>query len=384
MPSKPTIDEESVRQFVESLFTDDLHAKRVLSLAHATLGAIHAASLAIHLIGIGMAEARGVHSKHAIKQVDRLLKNRAIDVWALFGSWVPFVLGDRKEILVVLDWTDHDHDDQSTIALHLVTSHGRATPLLWKTVRKSALKDHRNDHEDEVIARLAAILPDGMKVTLLADRGFGDQKLYGLLTDLRFDYVIRFRACIQVTSPQGETRTAAEWVPAKGRALMLRKASVTADQCPVPAVVCVQEPGMKDAWCLATSRADLAAKPVIALYGRRFTIEENFRDTKDAHFGMGLSQTHIDRPERRDRLLLIAALAQALVTLLGAAGESLGMDRMLKANTAKKRTHSLFRQGLHYYRATPMMPEERLRPLMQRFGELVREQRVCVQILGIL
>jgi hypothetical protein len=33
-------------------------------------------------------------------------------------------------------------------------------------------------------------------------------------------------------------------------------------------------------------------------------------------------------------------------SMLGAAGESLGMDRHLKVNTAKHRTHSLFRQGL--------------------------------------
>jgi hypothetical protein len=50
---------------------------------------------------------------------------------------------------------------------------------------------------------------------------------------------------------------------------------------------------------------------------------------------------------RRDGLLLICARAMTLLTLLGAAGESLGMDWMLKANTVKRRTHSLFRQGCH-------------------------------------
>src|SRR5688572_28246292 len=100
---------------------------------------------------------------------------------------------------------------------------------------------------------------------------------------------------------------------------------------------------MKEPWCLATSRADLPPKQVVLLYGRRFSIEENFRDTKDPRFGLGLSATHIGEPARRDRLLLIAALAQALLTLLGAAGESLGMDRLMKANTVKTRTHSLFR-----------------------------------------
>jgi len=41
------------------------------------------------------------------------------------------------------------------------------------------------------------------------------------------------------------------------------------------------------------------------------------------------------------------------LTLLGAAGETLGMDRHLKVNTAKHRTHSLFRQGCMLYELMP-------------------------------
>lgn len=384
MESKPPTDEAGILAFLTSLFAEDLHAKRVLSLSQCTLGVIHAASLAIHSIGIGMAEARDVDPKHAIKQVDRMLSNKGIDVWALFRLWVPFVLGNRHDIVVTLDWTEHDHDDQTTIAINLVTSHGRATPLIWKTVVKSGLKDNRNEYEDEVIRRLHDVLPNGVRVTLLADRGFGDQKLYVMLKEIGFHYVIRFREIITVTDSNGESHPAGEWVPTNGRSRMIRDASVTQDHCPVPAVVCVKESGMKENWCLATSRTDLGGKDVVTLYGKRFTTEENFRDTKDQKFGLGLSATHIGTPVRRDRLLLIAALAQALLTLLGAAGEALGMDRLLKANTVKKRTHSLYRQGLYYYNAIPKMREERLVPLVNKFAELVRGQAVCVEIFGII
>jgi hypothetical protein len=96
-----------------------------------------------------------------------------------------------------------------------------------------------------------------------------------------------------------------------------------------------------------------------------------------------MSATHISDPRRRDRLLLICAMAITLLTLLGAAGESLGMDRMLKANTVTKRTHSLFRQGCHYYAALPNMPPARANPLLQRFGELLLHEPVYVQALGL-
>ncbi len=96
-------------------------------------------------------------------------------------------------------------------------------------------------------------------------------------------------------------------------------------------MVCVHDKKMKEAWCLATSRTDLVAQQVVKLYGRRFTIEENFRDTKDLKFGLGLSTTHIGDCQRRDRLLLLVAIAQGLLTLLGAACEETGLDRRLKA-----------------------------------------------------
>src|SRR5271166_4878166 len=85
-------------------------------------------------------------------------------------------------------------------------------------------------------------------------------------------------------------------------------------------------------------------------------IEPSFRDTKDLRFGMGLGATRIGEPMRRDRLLLINAFAMVLLTMLGAAGESLGMDRLLKSNTSKRRTHSLFRQGCMLYELIPTMP----------------------------
>ena len=81
---------------------------------------------------------------------------------------------------------------------------------------------------------------------------------------------------------------------------------------------------------------------------------------------MGLATLRIADPERRDRLLLVNAFAVVLLTLLGAAGESLGMDRHLKSNTAKHRTHSLFRQGCMLYDLIPNMPEVRLCPLIER------------------
>ena len=141
---------------------------------------------------------------------------------------------------------------------------------------------------------------------------------------------------------------------------------------------------MQEAWCLATNRTDLDSNNIVKLYGRRFTIEETFRDQKDIHFGFGLSSTHIGDPIRRDRLLMLAAMAQALLTLLGAAGEAAGLDRMLKVNTVKRRTLSLLRQGTFWVHALPNMPDERAHILVESFDKILAEHAFSRDVLGTI
>jgi len=343
------ISEEVVLEFCRQRFGEYLHDKRCRSLAYGVLGVMHADDVSVAGVGRGMARAREVSPKHGIKQVDRLLSNDGISLEAFFRGWVPWVVGDRDSIVVAFDWTEHAHDGQSTIALYLVTRHGRATPLLWKTVESAQLKDRRNDYEDDLLVTLSHLIPADLRVTVLADRGFGDVALYDLCDDLGYEYVIRFRGCIYVRTADGRRRRASELVAANGAAVRHCDVELTRKGRRTEAVVTVHDTAMKEPWILATSRPD-RAEDVVALYGRRFTIEETFRDTKDHHFGLGLSQTHIGRPDRRDRLLMLTAVAHAMLTLLGRAGESLGLDRKLRANTANRRTHSLFRQGREYLR----------------------------------
>lgn len=369
-----------VRAFVVGVYGEDLHAKRIASLAGATLGVMRAASLAVALIGQALAQARGLVTKHAVKQVDRLLSNAGIDVWESFARWIPHQIGTRQEALVAMDWTDFDHDDQATLVLSLVTGHGRAAALPWISVWKDELTKQRNDFEDACLRRLAELVPSGCRVTILADRGFGDQKLFAFLAELGFGYVIRFRGNIHVTDANRQTRPAADWVGKAGRARKLLDARVTAKGRQVGAVVCVHAKGMKEPWCLATSERDATAATLINHYAKRWTIEPQFRDTKDLRFGMGLSATRVDEPMRRDRLLLISAFATALLTLLGAVGERLGMDRLLKSNTSTKRTHSLFRQGCMLYDLIPNRPDHRLAPLMQNFAKAAADAGLSMPI----
>lgn len=364
---------QKVHEFVEEIVAEDMHAKRVLSVSNAVTGLVHNAVLAVHAIGLGLAQAKGLDRKHTTKQVDRLLSNTRLSVWDFFERWVPYVTRARQELVVALDWTDFDADDHTTLCLYLVTERSRATPLMWVTALKSEMKGWQRAIEEELLAKFRQLVPRETQVTVLADRGFGDAKLYATLREHGFHFIIRFRGTIILENAEGAVGPANGWTPGNGRALRLPGARVTRSRHELGSVVTVKRSGMKEAWHLAVSD-DRSAEEAIRLYSKRFTIEETFRDTKDPRYGWGLSATHIRNADRRDRLLLIAALAHEYLTLLGQAGEEVGLDRMLKVNTVKKRTHSFLTQGSAYYGMLPQMKEERLKPLLERFNQLlVRE-----------
>ena len=360
------------RELMDEMLGEDLHALRVLSLANGVVGVLVAATLSIHAIGQAYARLAGIKPKSGVKQFDRLLSNVGIDLDIVQQRWVEYVVGNHPSILVAMDWTDFDDDDHTTLCAYLVTTHGRAMPLAWKTVKKSRLKTHQTALEEEMIERLHGWIPPTTGVTLLADRGFGKQELYRLLESYHWDYVIRFRDNILVEC-DGETKPGAAWVAPNGHARRLDGAKVTCDRTEVPAVVTVKAKRMKDPWVLATTLRNMKAKDIVKLYGRRFSIEETFRDTKDVHFGMGLSATHIRDAGRRDRLLFLVAVAHTLLTLLGAASEESGLDAYLKVNTVKKRTHSLYRQGLYWYGCLPTMRDDWFERLITAFDRIVRE-----------
>lgn len=372
---------EHTRYAMEQVFGEDVHLARVRSLANAVAGVLNAVVVTIAAIGRAYAQLAGVESKSGVKQVDRLLSNDGLALDELMPLWVRHVVGTTARIVLAMDWTDFENDDHTTLCVYLVTTHGRATPLAWRTVKKSTLKKRRTGYELDMVRRLHRWLPESVEITLLADRGFGYAELYEELGILGWDYVIRFRDNILIAEPGSDGVHAAELVPANGRVRKILDATVTRKRTAIPAVVLVKRKGMKDAWCLATSLANADANDIVKAYSKRFTIEETFRDTKDITFGLGLRATHIRDTARRDRMLLLIAIAHTLLTLLGAASEASGLDRTLKTNTSPKRTMSLFNQGLYWYQCLADMRDDWLERLLSAYEKILREHVFLCEIL---
>jgi hypothetical protein len=370
-----------ISSVIKEIYGADLHKKRQLSIAYAAMGLLASESLFLHRMAEGLVDTRGGNKKHAAKQIDRMLSNKGVSVWELSEPWIKYVLAEHTEIMVALDWTSFFDDEQSMLSLNIVTNKGLATPLLWKSVDKKQLKHNRARYEDQLLSRLKTVLPAGIKVTLLADRGFADQKFFRFLDEeLGFKYIIRIKSNTTIIH-KGVKNKAANWLKPDGRSLGLKQAFITLTEYPIKQFVAVKDKGMKGAWFLA-SNTDLKPREIINSYSKRWKIEPFFRDLKDGRFGMGLEQTHIKSCDRRDRLMLVLALSYLLLVVLGQAGEQIGFDKKLKVNTVKTRTHSLFRQGQFYYRFFFRFTQEEQDNLMHNFENLLQQQGFWTDFLG--
>ncbi len=87
------------------------------------------------------------------------------------------------------------------------------------SVDKKQLKHNRARYEEQLLSRLKAVLPEGVEVVLLADRGFADKKFFHFLEEeLDFKYVIRIKSSTTVFHKE-EKDKAANWLKKDGKGL---------------------------------------------------------------------------------------------------------------------------------------------------------------------
>ena len=361
-----------VKQFIKSQFSQFHHAKQLDSLSDGVTGVLTSQSLQPSKIGNGLAEARGLLPKHAIKQVDRLLSNEQINPHYCQTLLAKLLISNRKRIYVATDWTVFGKDEQMTLTIRLITKHGRATPLLWKTVSSKTLKGNKTGYVFMLFEKLRRIVPQSTQVFVLGDREFGTLKnMNHLKATLGFDYILRIKRNFTVTDSKKEIKKLAyEWLDLE-KATCIDNGFITVTDYAVNKIVICKEPGMKDIWCIACSISDIATETILACYGKRWGTECSYRDEKDLQFGFGLKKARIKNIERRDRLFLLSAIAIIFLTLIGAACEAIGFDKYIKANTTKKRTHSLFTQGRLILKLMPHLKQKWLEPVMNTTLELL-------------
>jgi hypothetical protein len=300
----------------------------------------------LSVTAIGRGHRGRTAPKHSIKRFDRFLSNPRFDDRTAQEALLCAVIGNRTRVLVAVDWTKY-REWPALVAS--VVHRGRGVPVMWSVMDGNKLYKSQNAFEHGFFKWLKSALPRGVQAIVLLDRGFKRVELARQLSRLGLDFVIRTGNNVHVRSSQ-YVGPIEGLVLHRGQVVDVPDAAMRTDRPVRVRVVGLWERKQREPWLLMTSLTKESVAELARMYGKRFRIEETFRDEKDARFGLYLGHVKVTRADRLERLMLIAALVHFFAMLIGAEARRQGLDRGFRANTVRhKATHSDFTLGIYYF-----------------------------------
>ena len=307
----------------------------------------------VTLANIGRALVGSARCKHKIKRAGRFIANPRVTVADAMTGVIARLAKRDAPLVIALDWVEVRNLHTLVAA---AVADGRSVPLLWHSYPEWELAKSQNNLEEGLIRLLRSLVPDRVRIILLADRGFGRTELARTLLDMaNVSFVIRIKPQVKVQH-ESFTGKLVDYPVKKGMRRVLRGVQFRAKDSVGLNVVIRWKKGLPEhrdgAWFLITDLSKGTAVQLSELYGKRMGVEEFFRDAKSVRNGCALRHTQVKKAERFDRLVLVLVLAYLLLTGLGLralrehrAGEwsSTDCDKPASAVTAARAILAWFR-----------------------------------------
>jgi len=355
-----------------------MHAARCQSLCDAATTAARYQQLS--LTALGRASERAITPKAAIKRIDRLLGNNLLhrERLLVYRALAQTVLREHRQPVLVLDWTAVSPGGHWYALRAAQISQGR-TLTVFDAVYPQAVME-RATTIAELLRQLAQVLPAGCTPLLILDAGFRSH-WFAAITARGWHWLARIRnnthCCLYDQSRWQACNTL--YARASRRPQRLGRCALTRGR-PQDCTLYLYQRERKgrhayrngkrcqshatrksqkrehEPWLLATSLPDdhCTAKQVVNWYAQRMQIEASFRDTKSQSYGWRLDNARSRSAERIEVLLLIAALAQFSLMLIGYQGEQQRRHYHCQANSIKhRRVLSLVRLGWQLWQRDP-------------------------------
>jgi hypothetical protein len=160
------------------------------------------------------------------------------------------------------------------------------------------------DVYNELLDNTAKLLPRGVRVVLLADRGFADTDLMMHARKLGWHFRIRIKSNFLVYY-QGQWRSVNEIPLQPGSAVFLNDVYITGHKYGPVHLALGYSPDSKERWYVASDEP--GSVETFVEYGFRFDIEENFLDDKSN--GFQLEDSKIRSAGELERLCMVIAVA---------------------------------------------------------------------------
>lgn len=309
------------------------------------LGLIVAAAFSARKLGVGVL---GRHletdtaPKHAIKRVDRFLSSKAFSTEDAYRNIVEVVVGSRKFVPIAVDWTKIR---ELPALIAGVISRGRAIPIASQVMDPQRVYKSYNAFEKGFFTWVKSLLPLDISGVVLLDRGFKRVELTKWFRKVGLHFVVRQGGNVHIDSKRYKGAIGG-LIKRRGESVDILDGKVRGYKPVEVRVIGYWDKGQKEPWILVTD-LDLPLMEIVRLYGRRFRIEETFRDGKCVRYGLSLRQLKLKKADRLERMLFILALVEWLAMIVGRLAREAGFDRWYRANT-ERQTHSDFTLGIYY------------------------------------
>lgn len=317
-----------------------VHSARLKCLLLATRAALHASSHTLSNL------ARALHGntavRHRVKRMDRLLGSRALqrECASVYAAMARHWLRGNDTPLIVVDWTDLNASRSAQMIRASVALVGRSLTL-YEEVHSMKAATTPAVHI-AFLTRLRAMLPEGCRPIVITDAGFRSP-WFRAVEAQGWHWVGRSRNRDLV---RRHDEPSAQWHGCKS---LYFNATRTALDLGLFDCVRNRAHVQAEPWLLgaSTSLAHLSAQAIVAIYTQRMQIEQSFRDTKNARFGLGLANSASRTPERLAVLSLIASLAEFVLRLIGQCAINHRLQYDLQLTNRKKRPEiSVIRVGM--------------------------------------
>jgi DDE family transposase len=257
-------------------------------------------------------QGRAQYAQSTQRRFRRWLGNHHIEVAPLYGPLIRQALQEwgTQTLYLALD-TSLLWNQYCLIRLSVVYR-GRAVPLVWEVIEHGSSSVPHAAYA-ALLESVPPLLPTGIKVVFLADRGFADTALCAQLQRLGWHFRIRIKAPFSVLRPGQPPCKVEDFALAPGRALFLQNVAITAEAFGPVSLAFARHTKNGEEWDIVSDEPTSVF--TFEEYGRRFAIEENFLDDKSN--GFQLESSLVRDADALTRLCFVLAVATLYLVAQG-------------------------------------------------------------------
>lgn len=363
------------KTFLHKLFGSAIHKMRITVLSDVITAIIR--MKALKLVSVGRALDLPIQERSGIRKVDRVLGNPYYQKHSaiIYQHIINCVVGNQHRPELIVDWTKLPHSEHYALRASLSTE-GRAITLYEEVHPKK--KENNQAVHHQFLKRLKEMLPNGCCPIIVTDAGFKNPWFKSVLL-MGWDFVGRVRGLTTYYDEQEKSYKACATLHRRAtlEGNYLLDAKLTRQNPLVVSFYAVKQKlkgrrdynknrtvsghrdsrgysrSQREPWILVTSLKGkrCLAKKVMAIYRRRMTIEEAFRDLKSSRYGLSMQDNLTLKPKRLTVWLMLSALATLMAWIMGQAAEKKGLHYQFQANSYRhRRVLSFFYLGCQIIR----------------------------------